>query len=207
MRDEFILHTDELDNSIDYLEKAAFYYKNRKDKYCFKWLMISLHGALYGFGVCAVKGITIERVLEMKLGKAKFEKKKKETVKYYEQMGFVVENESILDQVVDYNASQLLSIWDILDYCQDEGIMTQRLDSKVLKMTDMQNQAIKKMIHYRNEFAHFKPKALGITKSEQWIIKEIINVIKFLALESGNVFYKGSHNKEDVEKLICEFNT
>lgn len=204
MKDEFVLRTDELENSIDYLEKAAFYYKNREDKYWFKWLMISLHGALYGFGVCAVKGTSSERVLEMKLGKAKFEQKKKETIEYFRKMGFdVKDDDSILDTTIEYNASQLLAIKKILDYCKDKSVMTQKLASKVLKVTDLQQEAIDKMIYYRNDFAHFKPKGLSvITESEEWIVKEVVDVIKFLALESENIFYRGDSTKEKVEKII-----
>jgi hypothetical protein len=69
-----ILRTNELDNAIDYLEKAAYYFNNRDDNYWFKWMIISLHGALYGFSVCAIKGTSTERVLEMKLGKKKIDK-------------------------------------------------------------------------------------------------------------------------------------
>lgn len=104
-----ILRTDELDNAIDYLEKAAFYFNNRDDNYWFKWLMISLHGALYGFGVCAVKGISNERVLELKLKKNKIEKKKKEMIEYYKTLGFDTEeiNEKILDSTLEYNLGKL----------------------------------------------------------------------------------------------------
>lgn len=205
---EYILRTNELENAIDYLEKASFYYNSRDDSYWFKWLMISLHGALYGFGVCAIKGTSTERVLEMKFGKKKFEQKKKEIMDYYKNdLGFNLEgNEALLDSTVKYNLSQLLGIWDILDYCQEESYMTQRLDSKILKITELQKEAINKVINYRNDFAHFKPKGLSvITTSEEWIIKEVLNVINFLALESNNVNYFEEKNLIKVKRIFGQF--
>ncbi|EKN69272.1 hypothetical protein BABA_10431 [Neobacillus bataviensis LMG 21833] len=201
-----ILRTDELENAIDFLEKATYHFNNKEDSYWFKWLMFSLHGALYGFGVCAVKGTSTERVLEMKLGEKKFEQKKQETVEYYRNIGFEVKDDKLLDSTVWYNQSQLLNIWLILKYCQDESYMTQRLDSKVLKITELQQEAIDKMILYRNDFAHFKPKGLSvITEGADWIVNEVIVVIKFLALESNNVNYFKEANKVKVIQLFEQF--
>lgn len=199
-----ILRTDELENAIDYLEKATFHFNNREDAYWFKWLMISLHGALYGFGVCAVKGIRPERVMKFK--KSKFEQMKNETVEYYKGLGFVIKDGKLLDSTVRYNLSQLLGIWEILKSCQDESYMIQRLDSKILKITERQQEAISKMIDYRNDFAHFKPKGISlITEGADWIIKEVIDVIRFLALESKNVNYFERTNIDRVDQLLNEF--
>lgn len=55
MEKKFIEFTDET-NAIDYLAKVPFFLesakRSRKD---WKWVIISLHGALYGFAVCAAK--------------------------------------------------------------------------------------------------------------------------------------------------------
>jgi len=202
-----ILRTNELENATDYLEKAVFHFNNREDNYWFKWLMISLHGALYGFGVCAIMGTNTERVLEMKLGKKKFEEKKKEMIEYYKELGFDINADTrILDSTVWYNLSSLLGIWDILDYCQDESYMMQRLDSKVLNITDTQRASIDRMINYRNDFAHFKPRALSvITEGADWIVKDVVDVIKFLALESRNVNYFEESNRDKVKYFFDKF--
>lgn len=205
------LRTDELDNAIDYLEKAASYFNNRdKNNYWFKWLMISLHGALYGFAVCAVKGIKIERVLELKIKKNRIEKKKKEMIEYYRTIGFDIEtiDERILNSTLEYNLSKLLSIKDVIELCQNEEIMMQRYNSKALTLTENQDDAINKVISYRNEFAHFKPRGLSvITFTEKWIVKEVVEVIKFLALESGNIIYTEGNTKEQVESILQKFDT
>ncbi|WP_132005305.1 hypothetical protein [Mesobacillus foraminis] len=208
MNDKYILSTNELENAIDYLDKAAYYFNNRDDKYWFKWLMISLHGALYGFGVCAVKGIVPERVLEMRLGTKRFEQKRKEIIDFYRNdLRFDLEgNEKILDRTVEYNLSQLLSIHEILEKCQDESIMKQKLSSKTLKITDLQQEAINRMVSYRNDFAHFKPKDISvITASEGWIVKEVVGVIKFLALESCNIPYNNNYSLQKVVRILEKF--
>lgn len=207
MANRTILSTNELDNAIDYLDKAAHYFKNRKDSHWFKWLMISLHGALYGFGVCATVGINTDRVLEMKLGKKKLEQKKNEMVEFYKnKLGFDISNEAILDDTVKYNLSQLLGIWDVLDNCQNDSFMMQRSNSKVLVITEVQKEAIDRMILYRNNFAHFKPIHLAtITESELWIIKEVVEVIRLLAIESGNVVYLDDNSVEKVKGIFEQF--
>jgi hypothetical protein len=46
-----------LDNAFDYLEKAVLFLANGEhDIWSWKWVSISLHGALYGFAVCMAKG-------------------------------------------------------------------------------------------------------------------------------------------------------
>nr|BDD43636.1 hypothetical protein 5 [Bacillaceae bacterium] len=208
MSNKTILSTNTLDNAIDYLDKAAYCFNNRKDSHWFKWLMISLHGALYGFGVCATVGINTDRVLKMKLGNKRFEQKKKEIVEFYKnKLGFDISNEAILDDTVKYNLSQLLGIWDVLDNCQNDSFMMQRSNSKVLVITEVQKEAIDRMILYRNNFAHFKPLHLAtFTESELWIIKEVVEVIRFLAIESGNVVYSNDNSVEKVKSILGNFN-
>lgn len=169
--------------------------------------MISLHGALYGFGICAVKGTSSDRVIEYKVKQSKLEKIKKElSDDYLDQYGVQLDDDQ-LEYTAKYYSGKLLGIWDVLERCQDESFMTQFTDSKVLSLTDEHKKSIDKMINYRNDFAHFKPKGFSLlTRSEEWIIKEVVDVIKFLALETGNVFYNGSNNREEVESLINEFN-
>lgn len=211
--EQLILRTDELDNAIDYLEKVIFYYKNRKDKYWFKWLMISLHGALYGIGVCAVRGTNPTlRVLD---DPSKKQIQKIIPILSERFLGIedpiskdhneILADEHMLMALKILAENNLNNIWNILDKCENPNYMLQNIDSKVLEKKPKQNIAIEKMINYRNDFAHFKPKISGITKSEEWIIKEVVDVIKFLALESNNVFYKTNENKERTEALLTEF--
>jgi hypothetical protein len=53
--------TDEKENAVDYLEAAADFY-SREHPHKWKWLTISLHAALYGFSILAIKGTDPDRV-------------------------------------------------------------------------------------------------------------------------------------------------
>ncbi|UYZ01192.1 hypothetical protein OJ967_12240 [Peribacillus frigoritolerans] len=209
-----MLRINELDNAIDYLEKASFHYNNREDKYWFKWLTISLHGALYGFGVCAVQGSSASlRVLKTP-GKKKINE-------FLSSLGAlyltpddpypndhlaVLADEHALALMQRLAESDLNGIGTILTKCEDPAFMMQNTESKVLKKTEIQNKAIEKLKKYRDDFAHFKPKGLTIiTETEDWMIDEVVEVIRFLALESNNVTYYNLDYKLKVEKLIGTF--
>jgi len=50
-------------NALDYLEKAVrFIHETEKNKLAWKWVVLALHGALYGFAICACKGTNYENV-------------------------------------------------------------------------------------------------------------------------------------------------
>jgi hypothetical protein len=46
------LHLDELENAIDNLEMVSFFLKIIKDERKWKWAIIAIHQALYGFAIC-----------------------------------------------------------------------------------------------------------------------------------------------------------
>jgi len=62
--------TDERENAVDFLWTAASFYSG-SHPHKWKWLTISLHGALYSFAVLAVTGTDPDRVSKGKEGKAK----------------------------------------------------------------------------------------------------------------------------------------
>lgn len=56
---------DERLNGIDYIEKTEFFIRNiESDVYSYKWLFISLHGALYSFAISACRGSNNNLVVE-----------------------------------------------------------------------------------------------------------------------------------------------
>lgn len=57
MQENRIDFTEE-SNAIDYLEKAYYFLTLIKQEPTnWKWVILALHGALYGFAICALKGI------------------------------------------------------------------------------------------------------------------------------------------------------
>lgn len=195
---------DELENAIDYLEQASEYYKDKEEKHRFKWMMISLHGALYGFGVCAIKGSrSLENVTKSINGNSKkFQKKKLELESIFNEFDIDFE------EMTKINLAKLISIWDVLDRCKSEEYMMKYTYSKVLNITADQEHAINKLIEYRNQFAHFKPSTYGIVGNyEKDIVFPVVKVIKFLSLESNNVNYFKAGMKERVIDSISTFET
>lgn len=56
MTEHFLSFTEET-NALDYLERATqFVREAASDDRAWKWAIIALHGALYGFAICACKG-------------------------------------------------------------------------------------------------------------------------------------------------------
>lgn len=56
MTEGYLTFTEET-NALDYLERAAQFIREvATDDRAWKWVVIALHGALYGFAICACKG-------------------------------------------------------------------------------------------------------------------------------------------------------
>ena len=59
------LRLTEETNALDYLEKAHDYIgQTESSDIAWKWVVLSLHGALYGFAICSLKGTNYDRVLK-----------------------------------------------------------------------------------------------------------------------------------------------
>ncbi len=51
-------------NALDYLERAGkFIRQTESDTKAWKWVIISLHGALYGFAICACRSTDYENII------------------------------------------------------------------------------------------------------------------------------------------------
>lgn len=138
-------------NAIDYLYRAYYFIKQtEKDKTAWKWVVISLFGALYGFAICTLKGTS-------SLG------------------------------VIDKNG-RLIYLGEAIKRCQDPRFMNMTVMSKCLTLTNEQEESIRRLKNVlRNRFEHFFPMSWlieihGLPK----ISLDVLDVIHFLALETGN---------------------
>ena len=62
IKPKYLRVTEEL-NALDYLEKAyLFIQETESNLLAWKWVVLSLHGALYGFAICACKGTNPKNV-------------------------------------------------------------------------------------------------------------------------------------------------
>ena len=141
--------TDERENAIDFLEKAACFYKSA-DSHRWKWIVTSLHGTLYGFAIINLAGTDWHRVK---------------------------------------NGRKLISAPEAFKRCTQECYMKQTAFSRILILNEVEIRAIRKLsAEFRNNFEHFSPKSWSIQiAAMREIVEPASRVIRFLALESGNI--------------------
>jgi hypothetical protein len=161
------LRLSEEKNAIDYLEKAAIFIKSVSENYNdWKWVIIGLHGALYGFAIAACRGTDSRSVVTKK--------------------------------------GHLISFWQALKRCQDPNHMKMLIHSKHLILTENQKESIEALkSEFRNEFEHFKPKGWSIEiHGMPEIAIDVLEVIRFLALETNTYVHLNEDNQNLVEQLI-----
>ena len=176
--EERFLRLSGLSNSTDYLRQAVrFLDEVDNDPMMWKWVVIALHGALYGFAICACKGTNPERVT-LKPKKEKASKKQ--------------------------NRPRLITFDQALERCQDPNVMGLYCDSKPLVLDTNQEKAMDMLKQVlRNEFEHFIPKVWSIELlGMPAIAYHVLIVIRFLALDTGNVTYCDQQDRREVELLV-----
>ena len=167
---QFIRLTEET-NALDYLRQAGEHIKRtEEDPTAWKWVVLCLHSALYGFAICTVHGTDYDRVTyQTKSGKKK-----------------------------------LIGFDEALKRAQDPQWMTQTVLSKTLILTDDQRRSI--MIlkkRFRDNFEHFIPKSWSIEiHGFPQIAMDVLQVIKFLALETGNYVLFNQTHRRDVKSIV-----
>ncbi|HWP91808.1 MAG TPA: hypothetical protein VNN20_06390 [Thermodesulfobacteriota bacterium] len=149
-------------NALDYLEKAYDYIRQvEKDEWAWKWVILALHSALYGFAICASMGSSSDWVAPViKKGKNKGQR-------------------------------QLISIGKALEFCQNPSWMKIYVHSKHLTLSKQQEESIDKLKNwFRDEFEHYKPVRWSIElHGMPQICIDVLEVIRFLALETGNCIH------------------
>jgi hypothetical protein len=154
-------------NALDYLEKAYWFIrKAADDKMSWKWIVLCLHDALYGFAICACKGTH--------------------------------------DQSVINRQGQLIAFGVALDRCQNKKLMRMTISSQHFQPTDAQKESIRIMKNIlRNNFAHFQPSGWSIEISGlPQISIDILDSIKFLALDTGNYTNLSTQQELKIKSLI-----
>ena len=168
---KFIKLTAEI-NALDFLEQGCKFIKDTEvNPLSWKWVIISLHGALYGFAICACKGTNPKNVTF-------------ETI----------------------TSNKLVNFWEALKKCQDPSYMCMTINSKHLKLSEQQKESIEILTSvFRNNFEHYIPKLWSIeTHGLPRITIDVLDVISFLALETGNYVNLGTAQRKKVDTLIRE---
>lgn len=170
------LRLDERINAIDYLEKTLYFIKDTEhDFMAWKWVVISLHNALYAFAICACAGSNSDIV-------APIVKKGKNAGK-----------------------RQLISFGKALEYCQKPSLMEMFTFSKYLILTDSQKESIDWLKNeFRDNFEHFPPKGWSIElHGMPQVIIDILNIIRFLAIETRNIRLSATQKRE-IKSLVFQ---
>jgi hypothetical protein len=164
------LRTDEKENAVDSLEMTAqllTLLKSTNNSRLWKWISISLFNALYGFCICAIQGTNSDRVKEV-------------------------------DKKTGLLKNKLISFSEVLKRTQEDRWMQQFTHSRTLSLTDNQKKSIGKLRKdIRNNFEHFIPKGWSIELSGMpKIVLDVVEVIEFLALSSGNPLWDAELDHE-----------
>jgi len=176
MQENHINFTEE-SNAIDYLEKACYFLSLAKQEPInYKWVVLSLHGALYGFAICALIGAhhdLVYRGINIGSRKEQFEKK------------------------------ALESLDGAIRKCQNSKIMSELGNGQPLILTASQKASVEKITkELRNPFVHHIPKIWSIpTKHLPHISSDVLDVIAFLATQTDTNPHVAK-NRHKIEGLI-----
>ncbi len=183
MSKEIYLRTDDLTEAIKSLEMVEKLLPDLlHDLYVWKWVILALHSSLQGFMVAALKGSSGLAVLTDKSAEA--------WLKAHRAGSRTVPRQK-LDSFP--NLYKKIKTEKMLKY---HG-------SKKFVSTEEQDWSVRKLNSLRNDFIHFRPMLLWIRKEGlPRITKECLSVIKFLAIDSGNVWFRKGYSPVKIGELI-----
>jgi hypothetical protein len=168
-------HFTEVTNAIDFFERASkFLHETHTNSGAWKWVLIALHGALYGFAICNCRGSDCDSVTTKKKS----------------------------------NDRHLISFTEALNRCQNPVFMNTTILSKPLLLNKDQAASIEKLQNtLRNRFMHFTPNFWELETSGLPIIAtHCVEVIRFLALETGNfpLSYENQYRHVEAVAIECD---
>jgi hypothetical protein len=109
------LRLEEHSNALNYLEMLKEFSLNiAEDPFYWKWIMISLHGAIYGFAISTIRGTNVDSVVNNKGRLISFD----EALKRCQNKSWM--QYALLNQVLALNSSQNDSIRIMKDIFRNE---------------------------------------------------------------------------------------
>lgn len=168
------LTTDESEEVVSALEMTAEMGKRLpQDKYAWKWVILSLHSALQGFMVLALRQGNGLLALTTKSRNKWLEEYRKEGK---------IDEKKFPKEFVD-------SFPNLYKKIKSDAMLAY-VHSKKFEPIDSQDWSVGKLNELRNDFIHFLPRT--------WIIEisglpkvclDCLEIIQFLAWESGNILF------------------
>ncbi len=172
------LRLSEHSNALDYLDRAhEFMLQTDHDDLAWKWVVLALHGALYGFAICACTQGNFENVLQRnKKGDVRRNKKGK---------------------------GHLIGFRTAMKQCQDPSVVGA---ARALRLSQEQYGSISKLHGLlRNNFEHYVPKGWSIEIHDMpQIAMDVLDAICFLALRTGAAIHLTSDQKKRVQALVAQ---
>lgn len=177
------LNTDELEEAISALEMCAETLGTASsDPYRWRWAVLSLHGAVQGFMVCALRGTNGLAALPKKIEAKWLEAHEKNLPPPEEKL------DSFLNLYKKIKGKRMLFY----------------VNSRPLRPSSTQGSSIKKLNMLRNEFTHFLPRTWSLEVSGiPRICLDCLDVIDFLALQCGNILWFRDGLRERTEAAVA----
>lgn len=197
MQENSINFTEEI-NAIDYLDKARYFLALvKQDPINWKWVILALHGALYGFAICALRGAHNDLVYRgINIGSQK-KRFKSNFWQYWRLLtGIFFQKKKPKKRVLE-------SLDGAIRKCQNSEIMSELGNGQPLVLTTSQKVSVNKMTReLRNSFVHYIPKVWSIpTKHLPHISNDVLDVISFLATKTDTNPHVAK-NRHKIEVLI-----
>ena len=152
--------------------------------YFWPWVIVSLHNALQGFMVLALRGPNNLSVVT--------EKSATEWLRAYESRDG------------RYPRQQLDKFLNLYEKIKSEA-MNIYVNSRTFKPTGTQDRSVQQLNLWRNDFIHFVPAGWFITVDGfVQIVHDCLDIVTFLAFESGNVLWQRYPPLEGQTKAILQ---
>jgi hypothetical protein len=161
-----------------------------EDLYNWKWIIIATHNCIQNFMVSSLRNGNNLKVLEDKSSKRWLEEFKK-------RMKSKIEDWKFPKEKLDY----FLNLYEKIK--SDKMLMF--TISKKLEADKSKDEAIEWLNWHRNKFIHFVPEVFEINVihfPKRMLL--IMEILKFLVSESGNILWLNFEDKETSENLIKE---
>lgn len=192
MNSKFLRLTEEL-NALDYFEKAVSFIREAENSdIAWKWVILSLHGALYGFAISACQGASSDSVLEG--AKARLTKELRRLTNC---------SDSVLKGAKAQQKAHLIGFNRAIERCE-----TLR-GGKALVLSPEERKSICALKEFlRDEFEHFKPcnrsfRLNGIAN----VALDCIRVTETLATATSKWGKLDRDQRQRIKKLAAEART
>ncbi len=213
------MYIDAVENAVDSLETTISYFE-RNDNLKWKWIVFSLHHALYMFCTVNLEGGNFHQVITngynddennyFQKGNERWKKSKR--IKRNNSPGYTIQWE-LIEGEPQFKTSvkqskrkdKLISIWTALARVQDKEFwMGRYVHSKAIFLTDEQWLSLEWLTeNVRNQLTHFIPMGLSIpVDSLKNACVDVINVIEQLAFNTGQVIYMDLGIKDRIKNSI-----